>query len=177
MSLKISAKNGQGFDKVKLDAVKKVTDSIKKNDLQRLGDFVADMIRKRTRLGYGVSETGGERSKLKELKGRPKPYSSTIRGREYLKENGELSSLTTPTKSNLTATGRMLDSIKAIVRGLGVTILIPNSSRPDSKATNRDIAKWNEEKGRPFFNLSGSEIRQLKNEVVKMIKNGLKRSA
>lgn len=177
MSLKINAKSGQGFDKLKADAVKKVTSSIKKNDLQSLGDFIAAMIRKRTRLGYGVNNTGGDRFKLADLKGRPKPYSSTIRAREYLKAKGELSSLTTPTKSNLTATGRMLDSIRAVVRGLGVTIFIPNSSRPDSKATNKEIARYNEEKGRPFFNLSGSEIRQLKNEVVKMIKNGLKRKA
>lgn len=39
----------------------------KSSNMQKIGDFAADIIRKRTRLGYGVEKTGDERTALKPL--------------------------------------------------------------------------------------------------------------
>lgn len=174
MTLKISARNIESDSKkVAALTVRLVTNSINDEDMSALGKFIARLIKIRTRLGFGVSENGTPKKKLKELSGRPKPYKSTIHQREIAKKKGELSKETTPIKSNLTMTGRMLDSITIAVSKLKVIVSIPNSSRPDSKATNKEIARYNEEKGRPFFHVSDSEIRQIKREAARIIKSKL----
>jgi len=174
MSLKIKANNSSvGIDALKKKIVSQVVDSIDSQDMTMLGKFIANMIKVRTRLGFGVRENGVEREKLKELKGRPRPYKSTIHQRELDSEKGRLSKETTPTKSNLTRSGRLLDSFKVVAKKLGVIISIPDTSRPDSRATNAEIARYNEEKGRPFFHVSSSEIRQIKREAARIIKSKL----
>ena len=85
--------------KAKEKVNRSIEDSIDKKDMEELASFAANMITKRTRLGYGVSANGQEKSKLEKLKGRPSPYKSTIRARIYAEKRGELSRETTPVKS------------------------------------------------------------------------------
>ena len=173
--MKIKAKDiNIVLDKLKPSIVKKTIGSVDSNDLLRICKFVADMILKRTRLGYGVRDNGEKREKLKQLAGRPKPYKSTIRARELAKEKGQLSSDTTPTRSNLTMTGQMLNAISYKVKKLGGIIFIKDNTRKDGRATNKEIAEY-VSKDRPFFNLSDSEIRQLKAEAVKLVRSKLKK--
>lgn len=172
--MKIKAKEiNLGIDKLKPKLTKLALGSVTNDDIKTLCEFIVNIIKKRTRLGFGVKENGEKREKLKELKGRPKPYKSTIHSRELAKEKGLLSKETTPTRSNLTMTGQMLDAITYSVKKLSGIIFIKDSSRSGSDATNKEVAEY-VSKDRPFLNLSDSEIRQVKAQAVKLIKSKLK---
>ena len=60
MSLKIDLAIKKAKEKVN----RSIEDSIDKKDMEELAFFAARMITKRTRLGYGVSDNGQEKSKL-----------------------------------------------------------------------------------------------------------------
>lgn len=159
-----SKKNDERIDKLKLAINTKVV-IFKQGALENLADFIIRMIRVRTRLGYGVEENEGSKKKLKSIK------ETTIEERKRLLKRGELSSETTPSRSNLTRTGELLESITYKISKINfLTILIPNRKHKDSSATNAEIARYQEESGRTFFKLSSSEINQIKKECVKQIK-------
>ena len=145
MSLKIDLAIKKAKEKVN----RSIEDSIDKKDMDELASFAANMITKRTRLGYGVSDNGQEKSKLEKLKGRPSPYKSTIRARIYAEKRGELSRETTPVKSNLTMTGQLLDSIIWTVEKTKAILFIPNTNRRNSDLTNREVGGYVSKK-RPF---------------------------
>jgi len=120
--------------------------------LRELGSFAAELIRKRTRKGFGVARPGGNRRKLKRL------ARSTIEYRTRYKKL--LSSKTSPRKSNLTFTGQLLDSIKLKVTKGRVTIG-PRGRRRDifgrsSRTTNEQVAVF-VSKDRPFMSLGKVE--------------------
>lgn len=62
----------------------------------------------------------------------------------------------TPTKSNLTFTGQMLDSITIGARDGVFTLTIPPSPRTDGK-TNKQVAEFHS-KQRRFFNANGNLV-------------------
>lgn len=128
-----------------------------KVNLQGTGDFAADLIKKRTRLGFGVDKHGGRKSKLAPLTDAYKKQ------RKRHKPKGP----TTPSKSNLTNTGDMLDDIEAKVE-TGGDIKIGFS-----KKKNKDVAKWVSKK-RPFNFLSSPELKQIKNYLNELAKKLLK---
>ena len=76
-----------------------------KKNLDKLGTELVKEIQVRTQLGKGVDKSEGKAQKLKAIK----PATKTARKR--MKKRGELSSKTTPARSNLTATGDMVESI------------------------------------------------------------------
>lgn len=155
----MNSKNDKQIEAIKLAINTKVV-LFKEDMLSSLGDFIARMIRVRTRLGYGVN--GNSKKKLKALK------ESTIEQRE----REDLYEETTPRRSNLTRSGQMLNSItKKITKINFLTVLVPKTDRSDSDKTNADIAYYNELKGRKFFALTDSEINQIKREAVKLIKS------
>lgn len=114
-----------------------------------IGKDVAERIRKRTRLGRGVSETNGEASPLKPLSPKYKE----------LRKETKLSPQTSPGKSNLTRTGQLLDGLKVISTKIGIAIIGWSSQR------NREVAA-NVSGTRPFLNLSKPEM----NAVVRMFR-------
>lgn len=172
--------------KTDLDKIeKKLKDAIEKlktpTRLQEIGDFSADLIRKRTRLGYGVDSTGSEKQKLKPLSDSYKQQRAgkisfitkkAKRGNVIIpikpKQKPELSESTTASKSNLTNSGQMLDSIKAKVSTNKVSIK-PTGSRKNSLLNNLEVAEF-VSKDRPFNNLSNKEIKQLRDFVAQMLK-------
>lgn len=117
-------------------------------DIKSIGDFAANLIKKRTRLGYSVPSHGGSKSKLKPLS--PK----------YIKQRGRenLSPMTTKNRSNLTRTGEMLDSI--ISKKTSENTIEIGFSNEDSE----NKAEWNA-KDRPFNFLSSAEQKQIKQEL------------
>ena len=117
--------------------------------IEDTGDEAANLIRKRTRLGYGVAEKGGTKKRLNNL------TEKYAKRRKHLINN----SLTTPKKSNLTQTGEMLDSLCAKKKSDNTVEITFSSEEAMDKAT------WNTDKGRPFNNLSKAEIRQLKQSL------------
>jgi hypothetical protein len=147
-------------------AMKRIVDNLKKNFIQvakgtaykETAQFAAEIIVKRTRLGYGVFKHLGPRGKFMALADR------TVEARKKMKTMGMLSSLTTPKRSNLTATGQMLDSVDTVKRG-DKWYIEPTGTRSDG-LTNYEVAEF-AHKGsrnrppRPFMNISGAEQSQI----------------
>ena len=106
-------------------------------------------IRIRTRLGYGVEVTGGQKSKLKALSQRYINYRRVFKG---------LSSETSATRSGLTLTGSMLDSLK--VTSIGTkSITIEPTGNDWKNVSNANKAAWQQQKGRNFLSLSRQEVK------------------
>lgn len=108
----------------------------------------AETVKKRTRRGFGVEQTGGRSKRLKKL---ADGYKKTRRG---LKKRGQLSTETTPAKSNLTKSGEMLDSIKGEGKTRQARIYI-DGSRNEKKV------KDQVEQGRVFMNLNRAEVKDI----------------
>lgn len=145
-----------------LNASRFLTTLITDDFLEALGKLAADQVRTRTRLGYGVENAEQPQQKLKPL------AQSTREKRQRLKQNGRLSDQTSPAKSNLTESGKLLDSISFKVSGTTVEVFI-NGKR------NQAVTKYVSD-ARPFFNLSNTNIKVLaafiEAELNKRIKKG-----
>lgn len=117
------------LEKLINDALKGAT---RKKTLDEVGKLMADRIRLRTRLGKGVSQPTG---------GSPKPLAklapSTVRGRASFKG---LSGDTTPSKSNLTRTGELLDSITHKVEDNGFILYL--EGQHESGLSNDKLAEY-----------------------------------
>jgi hypothetical protein len=79
----------------------------------------------------------------------------------------ELSSNTTPKRSNLTLTGEMLNSIVGVQNGLRFTFFFSN---PESDKK----ARLNKENGRRFFDLSKSERMGLQRQISAIMRESLR---
>jgi hypothetical protein len=134
---------------------KTVAESIKKAALVDVGVFARDLIVKRTRLGYGVEKDLGSKKRLAKLSPN---YIKRRKMFESLSEN------TRPSRSNLTLTGQMLDSIISTAK-TGIIEIKPTGRRDDGKR-NADIAQYNEDGGRGspkriFMRISQLEFKQI----------------
>jgi hypothetical protein len=173
MTIKINAKNMSGLVKnIDESLKKKVLQSFDDRDKYSLGDFIERLIRVRTRLGYGVDQNEGQKTKLKPLK------DSTVKTRVNSKKRGDLSNETSPKRSNLTASGELLESIVYKLTKLGIKLYIPKTKHKGTDATNEEIASYmqngtNTAPKRPFFNVSAAEIKQIKRFVQNIIKSKL----
>lgn len=138
---------------------------------QKLAHEVATQIKKRTRLGYGVRR-GGQQKPLAVLSD---PYVEFRR-----KHKSELFEDTQPKRSNLTATGQLLNAIT----GKGSTARIEISLTPDGRSkglggvkpkdlTNSKLLGY-VEKLRRFFALTNPEKNRFVREVKLILKTGIK---
>ena len=107
---------------------------------------------KRTLMGYGTS---GQYQKKQKLKPLSKNY---IKFRKESK--GILSSKTKATKSNLTFTGQMLDSLYLKKSSVGYGEIAINDQRNDGEK-NSDIVRQNAKRGRPFFFVTDLEYKRM----------------
>ena len=153
--------------------------------MKKLGKDMITQIRKRTRLGSGVNITTGKKEKLTKLSS---SYKEVRKGNMYFfrkkgvssaipvktkgkgKRNKNLSMLTTPSKSNLTATGQLLDSMKS--RSFNSKIIISfNETRfkelsgKKSKLSNSEVARHVRNNGRNFLNLANFELSKFSREL------------
>lgn len=131
----------------------------KKSSMEDLGEEAAELIRKRTRLGYGVEKQGGSKKKLKKLS----PSYKEMRKKH--KPAGP----TTAAKSNLTYSGEMLDDLQAVKAKEG-TVEVGFKNK-DAK----DKAGW-VSKDRPFNNLSKAEKKQLQQLLKEKLEKAIKKS-
>lgn len=136
-----------------LEAVIEATSE--KSTMEKIGEASKEQIVRRTRVGKGVDKPGGKSQRLKPLQ------PSTKTKRQIAKKAGELSSVTTPAKSNLTQTGEMLDTLKVDAKVGEVTI-----SGKDRKQQ-RKINEVSDD--RPFLNLSKAELNGLIDILDKII--------
>jgi hypothetical protein len=152
--------------------------------MKQIGELSAELIRVRTRLGYGVEKNDGPRQRLKPL------AQSTIDQRAgklafFTTPDGvvipykpdtkpTLSGFTTPKKSNLTRTGQMLASIKPFDAKLGEVKVGPKGSRGGESLTNEKLMEYVTDAGRPFNYHTKTEIKQLQQLVEEIITKLLK---
>lgn len=158
--------------------IKEITENLKsrKRDLEAMGEEAIRLIVVRTRLGYGVDRPRAKRKRLKSLS---PSYIEVRKGKiafftlgkgqkrrivSYVPDKKpELSEFTRPTRSNLTFTGKMLDSMRVkdiVVRRNRVSIGPDRRSRGKG-LTNEKIATYQEQMGRVFNNLSDLEVKKL----------------
>lgn len=134
---------------------------------RELAKFIPAMIRERTRSGQGL---------LGSLDGLSTSY---VKFRERVK--ARLSKETSPSKSNLTATGQLLNAIIGEATGTVVKIFISPKPRkkelnPSANASNRDIRKYVEEGGREFLGLTANERRVIEEEAAEVIKTEIRKA-
>jgi len=139
---------------------------------KELGDKYAQRIRKRTTLGYGVDGSGTQ-EKLLPLE---ESYKEV---RERYREN--LSSSTSVSKSNLTATGQLLGAMTGEAANAKVIITFKDTRGKDltgrpSKIGNKKLARYVQERGRSFFRFTKAERNAFVREVKQLIKAGLKKT-
>lgn len=142
------------FDKLRLITQK----AVQASTIKPVAEEAINIIRRRTRLGYGANEDGGQRFTFKKLSPRYVHFRET-KGKRYLSEFAFPGS-----KSNLTFTGQMLDSMAVIKIEKGRVFIGPTGTRTDkfSKGKeNKQIAYWVSKQGRPFMYLTKPEISQV----------------
>ena len=149
-------------------AVEDVTSS---KAMRAYGKASIKLIVARTRRGFGVQKTGTRQFRLARLK------PSTIRRRRAFTG---LSSETSPGKSNLTFTGKMLDSIFVKSARDGEVIIGPDRRRRKGGVTNEEISSFAEKgssnrKKRPYLALSTKELRDINREFGFTFEKALKR--
>lgn len=146
------------------------------NLLTQVGEYLVKNIKGEARLGKGYSDTKAtEQTRLKPLE------KSTIKRREEIGKINPNGTLFNPKKSNLTITGKTLESISFEASNTKPLLTItadgdhPGYIQKNGKRTKsapfRDILKWQAEKGRNIFGIST----RMYGSVVKMIKAHLRR--
>lgn len=166
------SKNTDKIDSLTKRISEVVDKEIDANASRSLGELMADRIRKRTRLGYGVSNSESQQPLKKLTEGY---VSKRERYRQELHPN------TRPNRSNLTATGQMLDGIEAKGQKGKVILEISGSRNRElggrrSTLTNAEVAKYVQEQGRKFFAATNAEKQFLVREVKKLILSGLRKN-
>lgn len=133
---------------------------VDKKLMDKIGSETVPVVKKRTRRGFGVNKDGDKAVKLKGIS------ESTKKQRRRLKKQGKLNSETTPAKSNLTRSGKMIDSLDYVASTNEVTI----SPKGDN---NKDKAAGQENQGRSFLNLSKGEIKNIEDIIAEKINNDI----
>jgi hypothetical protein len=118
--------------------------------MRSIGIFVANMIRKRARAGYGVKVTGGRKRKFKKL------------------ASGKA--------SNVTDTRQMLSSIGVRLARNRKVIVMPLGGRSKSDLANAEVASFVTKQGRPFMNLSKVELDLLHVKYDNILNKEMKKS-
>lgn len=180
--------------------------SLRRGVTMRYVEDLRDRIVNRTRVGIGINPETGRGERLKKLSRKyvnRRKGSKTIqrranvdiaerrRARAESKKRGykvkpDLSSKTSPAKSNLTATGQLLDSLTVIKLKLknawGFRISVPDNRRgrdvfgqPNKQGlTNRKLAQYVAEQGRAFMGFTKSQRNIIVKEITKFIIRGIK---
>lgn len=169
--------------KITKSDIKKMASSVLEQvfSKQNMQDFMeklrADIV-KRTRMGYGVNQDLGTKEKLASLS---KKYKKFRKDNPY----NELSKMTNATRSNLTYSGQMLDSLyaKGDSTYLG-SILVKDARKRVMGAKkapkNSDLIKWHEDGAgrlpkRPFFHVSDLENARLEQAMQKKLVAALRK--
>lgn len=143
-----------GFKKFSDKLAKKVVEVKSRRIQDALGIFVVDLIRKRTRLGYGINKNGGDKVRFPQLSDRYVDYRK--------KNRRELDPTTSAKKSNVTFSGQMLRSLGYRIKGGNSGILIQVSGTRRDGSKNEDVAlELLNKRDRRFIGLTRSEERQV----------------
>jgi hypothetical protein len=147
---------------------KELSNAIDRFEASEFFEKMPDVIRERTRNGYGITGDNGKIVSLPDL------AESTIMRREYLERKGELSNETTPFLSNFTESGTTLDALKFKKEGKKYVLSFDNRRKRKGK-TPEQIKNYGEEKGFKFFGLAKSEREQLMKNVSEKLEKAVKK--
>lgn len=125
-----------------------ISDTVDRSLMDKIGREVTDIVKTRTRKGFGVKTNLGPQTRLKGLS------ESYKKQRIRLKAAGKLSKHATPNKSNLTKSGDMIDSTKHKTTK-NTVVISPIGNK------NKRKAKYQAKAGRIAYNLSKSENRRI----------------
>ena len=125
--------------------------------LTEVAELARTIVVKRTRLGYGASEGINDKFPLKPLS------PGYVKHRKNRRPTGP----STPTKSNLTYTGDMLNAVEYKIQQLKITIGIFDPQEAEK-------AFWNLLNDREFLALTLAEKKQIANFIRKKIADMLK---
>lgn len=130
---------------------KQIKQKLDSKFMLELGAEAIEIIKTRTRAGFGVKKSSGVKEELKALSDK------------YIQQrrNMRLSRFTTPETSNVTQTGKMLASLRARKVGDSIEVGPGKQQRSDSEHTNEEIAEFLLAQGRVFMNLSKQEFQEL----------------
>lgn len=142
--------------KKKLEVLKK--EITKPENVIILAEELKKGIYTRTKLGYGVSEMFGKQFKLPALSDDYKIW----------RKKHKVDSTSSASKSNLTQSGEMLNSLKVKPTSTGSQIVIDGTR-------NQKVKQYTEEAGRPFFYVSSVQLRELVVKLQKMISKAIKK--
>lgn len=133
---------------------KALKEAVSNKEMNELATFSLSLIVKRTRLGYGVNKQFGSKKKLKPLSEKYKNFRRKFAG---------LAESTTASKSNLTLTGQMLESMDVIKAKDGQIVLAPTGTRSGvgRRLKNVTVAEYQADQGRIFNRLSQLEYNQV----------------
>lgn len=188
-------------EKILKDTIKKINAvfkaSLSASKLIGFSWFARKLIVNRTRSGKGLtSEVGGRIIPLKKLAKSTKDQRAgkvrfitkdeivrPIKSKTYTRVTN-LSNKTTSSKSNLTATGQMLDSLKGKARNGQIIVDFETESRSGnifnksapSKTRNSEIVEYQKDMGRIFLGLSVTEQRKLEKEIAKQVESDIKKA-
>lgn len=147
---------------------KSVQETTKRESMRRVALLAIELIVKRTRSGKGVPPKRG-RSGPNPNERKLKPLSKS-----YIEQRkkANLDTTTSPRKSNLTFSGRMLRSMRIkSITNQGLVEIGPSKQARKGGLTNEDIAEF-VSVVRPFNNLSRKEVAK----ISLAIERGLSRS-
>lgn len=155
----------------------------------RLSKLARSIVYKRTKSGKGTNGTGLQKlkplSESYKLQRKGKLKFRTIRSRKvpfYGQDDRPrtIGKFFKPTKSNLTYTGQMLESMIIEVGNFTFGVTIPNTRRQRQKGqkrilTNAEVAGYVEANGREFFALSKGEVRIIIKEYERLIRYAIRK--
>lgn len=150
-------------DKLAKQLEQTLKDILSEKNLEKIAQDIVDQIVLRTKLGKGVSQAEGPEKPLEKLS------TSYKKQRKSLQSKGKLHETTTPTRSNLTQTGEMLDSIRYKINGEEITIYIEGEF-------NNKKANWQVDQKRSFLNISSVQKKRLINLINTQIQAAFKKN-
>lgn len=150
------------FKKLNISLKQLIPGVIKEAHMKSVAKFTRDMVVERTKRGFGVEKDG---SPQKRLKGLSESYKKE---RKRLRRQGKLSGDTSPTKSNLTKRGNMLNDVTFSASDAKAEVFIKTDK-------NRSKAVFQQKNGREFMNLSKSELDKIKKKIEDKIKDDIKK--
>jgi len=142
---------------------------------KRIAEFVIDLIYKRVKSGYGVtSDTSPAPSKTRLLALGETAFvnAKSVARARYIRQRkrANLGPFGTPSKSNLTFTGEMLESLTSKITGNGFIIDVKNTRRNKGNLTNKQVANHVSDNGRPWLALTLTEQRIVLKEYERIVR-------
>jgi len=139
--------------------------------LNQFGAESLNIIYERTKSGKGVSSDSSPKASLKKLDALSPKYIQQRKRGGFIP--GDRFS---PSKSNLTKTGALLESMRyKVTKGVIKLFIGSDSTRHEKGITNKEVAEHVSENGRPFLNLAIEEQQKLNTMIEKEVREIIRR--